>query len=143
MHLIVLKELPLGEGDASTICLSLMETLAEYGLGIECVAAFSSDGASVMTGKRNGVAARLKQMQPSLVSVHCVAHCLVSEAADEVSPVKQFKSYLNSFFTYFHRSPKRAGQLQASFEQLFDQPALNLDNLLTHVGLLVMKQCKL
>ena len=93
--------------------------LVEYGLGIECVAAFGSDGASVMTGKRNGVAAKLKQMQPSLVSVHCVAHRLalaVSEAADQVSPVKQFKSYLNSFLTYFHRSPKRAGQLQASFE---------------------------
>ena len=48
-----LKELPLGEGDASTICLSLMETLAEYGLGIECVTAFGSDGASVITGKCN------------------------------------------------------------------------------------------
>ena len=97
-HLIALKELPLGEGDASTICSSLMETLAEYGLGIECVAAFGSDGASVMMGKRNGVAARLKQMKPSLVSVHCVAHRLafaVLEAADQVSPVKQFKSYLN------------------------------------------------
>ena len=65
-HLIALKELPLGEGDASTICSSLMETLAECGLCIECVAAFGSDGASVMTGKRNGVAARLKQMKRHL-----------------------------------------------------------------------------
>ena len=76
-----------------------------------------------------GVAARLKQIQPSLVSIHCVAHRLalaVTEAADQVSPIKQFKSYLNSFFTYFHRSPKRAGKLQASFEQLFDRPALKL-----------------
>ena len=126
-HLIALKELPLGEGDASTICSSLMETLAEYGLGIECVAAFGSDGASVMTGKRNGVAARLKQMKPSLVSVHCIAHRLAPiRSADQVSPVKKFKSYLNSFFTYFHCSLKCAGQLQASFEQLFDQPALKL-----------------
>ena len=70
-----------------------------------------------MTRKHSGVAARLKLEQPSLVSIHCVAHH---------RPVKQFKSYLNSFFAYFHRSPKRAGQLQASFEQLFDRPALKL-----------------
>ena len=47
-NLLPLTELPLGVGDASTICLSLMKTLAEYGLGIECVAAFGSDGASIM-----------------------------------------------------------------------------------------------
>ena len=128
-YLIALKELSSGEADAPTICSLLLETVADYGLEIECVAAFGSDGASVMTGKHTGVAARLKQMQPSLVSIHCVAHRLVlavTEAADQVSPIKQFKSYLNSFFTYFHRSPKRAGKLQASFERLFDQPALKL-----------------
>ena len=38
--------------------------------------AFGSDGASVMTGKHTGFAARLRHMQPSLVSIHCVAHRL-------------------------------------------------------------------
>ena len=39
-YLITLKELTTGEGDASTISSLLLETITEYGLGIECVAAF-------------------------------------------------------------------------------------------------------
>ena len=44
-YLIALKELTTGEGDASTISSLLLETITEYGLGIECVAAFASDDA--------------------------------------------------------------------------------------------------
>ena len=68
-YLIALKELSSGEADASTVCSILFETVTDYGLEIECVAVFGSDGASVMTGKHNGVAARLKQMHLCLFTV--------------------------------------------------------------------------
>ena len=35
---------------------------------------FGSDGASVMVGKNNGVLALLRQLQPAVQGVHCVAH---------------------------------------------------------------------
>ena len=128
-HLLGLKELPRGDSDAATISKSILDTIDNYRIEVQCVAAFGSDGASAMTGKSNGVAARLKQQQPSLVSIHCVGHHLalaVIEAANTVPSVKQFKSHLNSLFAYFHRSPKCGGHLEATFTQLFNKSVLKL-----------------
>ena len=124
---LALKELR--DGTAPAVTESLKETVSQYGLTTERVAAMGSDGAAVMVGRENGVVARLAKEQPSLVNIHCVAHRLalaVSEAADTVAPVKRFKGFVGSLFTYFHRSSKRTGQLQASFEEVFDRPALKL-----------------
>ena len=52
---------------------------------------FVSDGASVMTGKNSGVAARLKNLQPTLISFHCICHNLAlanSDADHSLKPVK-------------------------------------------------------
>ncbi len=68
---LALKEIP--DGTAESVKENLKEGLAECGLTIDRVAALGSDGASVMTGRVNGVAARLRQEQPSLVSIHCIA----------------------------------------------------------------------
>ena len=54
--------------EGNNLCLSKM-----VGLG--------TDGAAVMTGKRNGVAAQFKERQPLLTSVHCVCHRLALAAA--------------------------------------------------------------
>ena len=40
------------------------------------MAGFSSDGASVMTGKNNEVSKRMKDNSPFLVSIHWMAHRL-------------------------------------------------------------------
>jgi hypothetical protein len=46
-----------------------------------------SDGASVMLGSKNGVAAKLRALQPSLVAVHCYAHRLELAFKDAVKKV--------------------------------------------------------
>jgi len=48
--------------------------------------AFASDGASVMTGKRSGVATRLMSKFPNIIAWHCLSHRLelaVGDAAEE------------------------------------------------------------
>ena len=61
---------------------------------------FGSDGAAVMTGKHAGAAARLKQRQPMLTSIHCIAHRLAlaaSQAGDGVPYIrKSFKPMLTA-----------------------------------------------
>lgn len=82
-----------------------------------------------MAGIRTGVSAQLKLLQPSLISVHCVAHRLalaVVQAAKVVSPVKKLKNQINALFVYFHGSPKRQGRLEAAFSVLEDKPSLKL-----------------
>lgn len=44
------------------------------GLELSGLMGFASDGASVMVGEENGVAARLKRLVPELYSAHCIAH---------------------------------------------------------------------
>ena len=54
--------------NAEAIRKKVLELLANCNLPINCMSSFVSDGASVMTGKRPDVAARHKNLQPSLIS---------------------------------------------------------------------------
>jgi len=64
---------------------------------------FGSDGASVMTGRKTGVATRLKCKQPFLITIHCAAHRLALAAADageNVSYIRcTFKPSLSCFIS--------------------------------------------
>ena len=124
---LVLKELADTKADAITQC--LLDCLQENGLALSSCVALGSDGASVMTGIRTGVSTQLKLLQPTLISVHCVAHRLalaVIQAAKDVSFVERFKKQINSLFVFFHGSPKRQDRLKAAFSALEDRPSLKL-----------------
>ena len=60
--------------DASSILLAIKQFYQEKKLDRQKMVMFTSDGASVMLGKVNGVAAKLKLEVPHLVQQHCVAH---------------------------------------------------------------------
>ena len=51
--------------------------------------ACGSDGASVMTGHRNGVSALLKQVAPWIIATHCVTHRLVLATAEAADALRQ------------------------------------------------------
>ena len=90
---------------------------------------FGSDGAAVMTGKFNGVAARLKHKQPILTSIHCVAHRLALAASQSGEKVaflsNSFKPTLRQLFTYYENSSVRMKGLK-ELEQVFNLPELKL-----------------
>ena len=71
----------LEKGDAAGIVTEIYSAFREN-LALEPegwlskLAGFSSDGAPVMMGRVSGVAARLKNLRPNLISVHCAAHRL-------------------------------------------------------------------
>ena len=75
---------------------------------------FCSDGASVMTGIKNGVGARLQKDNPYLLKIHCIAHRLalaVADSADDMDYPKDHEATMNSTSTYFNRSGKRMHQM--------------------------------
>ena len=70
----------------------------------------STDGASVMVGKTNGVAAKLRQSNDKLLNMHCVCHrlalaCTVS--CQELKFIKEVEDALRQLWYYFHNSPKK------------------------------------
>ncbi|CAI7928398.1 unnamed protein product, partial [Closterium sp. NIES-54] len=60
--------------DATSLTSAVVQYLTGIGLDLQKISAISTDGASVMTGKNNGVVARLRMRIPHLASTHCVAH---------------------------------------------------------------------
>ena len=76
----------------------------------ERMCGFGSDGASTMIGRRNGVAAKLKEIVPWLVNNHCVAHRLAlacSQAADAIPFMKKFKDIVSQMHRFYDYSPVR------------------------------------
>ena len=76
---------------------------------------FGSDGASVMVGKKAGVAARIREIVPHLVNNHCIAHRLAlaaAQASDSIPYLKKFKAVLQQLFCYYEASAVRTAGLK-------------------------------
>ena len=64
------------DGHADTIMVVLSKLYSDHQLNNDKLVAFGSDGAAVMMGNQNGVAAQLKQAVPWIITNHCLAHRL-------------------------------------------------------------------
>ena len=72
----------------------------------------ATDGASVMVGRKNGLAAKLKDINPCLISVHCVCHKLAlacTDAKDDgnLKFIKELETIVTQLWKLFENSPKR------------------------------------
>jgi hypothetical protein len=73
--------------------------------------AFASDGASLMTGTKFGVAAKLCEKIPQLFTWHCLCHRLelsVHDVIKDVQGVSRFQSLMDKLYSYYHQSPKNS-----------------------------------
>lgn len=88
----------------------------------------SSDGASVMSGTHSGVVTRLKQLVPTFIATHCVAHrlALAASQATNASPsIAQFERVITQIFSFFSRSTVRLSALK-EMEKIFNEPQIKL-----------------
>jgi len=82
---------------------------------------FVSDEASVLLGKKNGVAKRLKEKYPLIFSWQCMNHRLelaVNDCVKEVFGTNHFKHFIDSLYVLYNRSPKNQNELRASCIEL-------------------------
>ena len=73
----------------------------------------TSDGASVMLGKNNGVAEILRRSIPYLLEQHCIAHredLGIEDACKHVSLMADIETFLRTVYTLFSRSSVRKAQ---------------------------------
>lgn len=110
--------------NADGIFAVILEALNELGLSRQDISqklvSFASDGASVMSGAANGVAAKMKEVQPNLVFVHCFCHRLELALKDALKGnrfYQKVETVLSGLYTFFHRSPKRRHLLKEIFAQ--------------------------
>lgn len=97
--------------NAATIVKLTREELSKDGLDINKLSNLASDGASVMTGSRNGVAAKLRESVPTLINIHCICHRLAlacNDANDSLTPISQIETVLRQLWSFFENSAARS-----------------------------------
>jgi hypothetical protein len=82
----------------------------------EKLVGFGADGASVNMGSQNGIGVRLRQLQPSLTIIHCMAHRLELAFKDEIDqknmrPKFRILPFLEGIYSFYHRSSKNRSGL--------------------------------
>jgi hypothetical protein len=96
--------------DAATIVKVIQEKLEDLGIDIRKLRSIATDGASVMTGKHNGVAALLRKEHPGIINIHCICHKLALACADTKTELKDIdlaQLTLQQLWKFFQNSPKR------------------------------------
>jgi hypothetical protein len=79
------------KGDAGGILSEMRRSVEKVGVlwheSLVKLVGMGSDGVSVMLGKNNGVAAKLRSLQPAMVAVHCYDHKLELAFKDAIKHV--------------------------------------------------------
>lgn len=97
--------------NAATIVKLITEELSKDDLDINRLSSLASDGASVMTGSHNGVAAKLQEIVPTLINIHCICHRLAlacNDANDNLTPISQVETVLRQLWSFFENSAARS-----------------------------------
>ena len=124
----------LSDGKADIITTSIMELLTSLDLSNNKVMGFGSDGALIMVGRRAGVATLLKEKNPQVVAIYCVAHRLalaVAQAGGAVPYIKRFKILLHNLFSFYDNRPVQTAGLK-TIQEIFDSPSLKLKQAKDH-----------
>ena len=109
----ILGESETTSADALSIFLCLKNVLENnLGLNLEELIGFRSDGASVMTGKDNGMAVRFKQLEEcsGMLSVHYFCNCLAltcGDTGDDLKFISDFETTMIQLWTFCKNPSKR------------------------------------
>ncbi|XP_060568155.1 zinc finger protein 862-like [Ruditapes philippinarum] len=120
------------DGTADIIFKNVQSILDRHNVKFKNVLAVGSDGASVMTGSKNGFVALVKRkVSPYVIGVHCMAHRLAlctSQAADKVAYLKDYQKILSDIFYHFKRSALRREKVK-EIQVLLEEPQLQYKEL--------------
>jgi len=128
-RLVALKRVK--KTDAETIFNALDMVLNQVGVLWRDVVSVCFDGASAMAGEFTGVQARCKEVNPSIMYVHCYAHCLNLALVSACTSHKEnpivfdFFGVVQVIFNFIEGSPKR----HAVFEEIVKQTDAKLKTL--------------
>ncbi|XP_070546167.1 uncharacterized protein C17orf113-like [Ptychodera flava] len=108
-------------GNAETVTAAIFAELERRNIDSRKVIGLGSDGASVMTGRHNGVGVRMRRVNPYLTQVHCAAHRVAlasSDASKGVEQVAKYRRTVNSVYNYFASRYERLRELNRALNNL-------------------------
>ena len=96
--------------DTRTLFTILTSKLQELRISTEKCSTLVRDGASVMLGAWSGLAARLKELNPTVVSIHCICHKLALACvgtSKDLNYIAKVEEDLRTLWKAMENSPKR------------------------------------
>ena len=115
--------------DAETVKDAIKNFIVKNGIPPGCIYWMAFDGAANMSGRTNGVQAKLKrELLGKANYIHCRSHLLNLAAANvarDVKPLQRLFSSFNSLWSFFHNSPKRHNIL-TEIQKVLNDPVLEL-----------------
>jgi hypothetical protein len=96
--------------NAATLHAVITKCMDALQIPMDNMRGLATDGAGVMTGRVNGLAALFKRDLPTLVSVHCVCHRLALACTDTNENLKKIKDVeivVTQLWKVFDNSPKK------------------------------------
>lgn len=117
--------------NAETIFTVLTAQLMEFGLELWKCSSLIPDGAAVITGAHRGVAAHLKEVNPRLISMHCLCHKIAlacTDTSNQTEYIQNAELWLRQLWKLFDNSTKHTA--------MYLKVQINLKSLvsLTRVG---------
>ncbi|CAI7877564.1 unnamed protein product [Closterium sp. NIES-53] len=112
--------------DAASLTSAVVQYLTAIGVDLRKISGISTDGASVMTGKNNGVVVRLRMRIPHLASIHCIAHreaLAARDAADAMPELCMVDDAVRAFAEHIGCSSVHYQKFQ-NLQQIFCQTNL-------------------
>ena len=107
---------------ASSIVLAVRDTLTRLNLPIAKARGQCYDGASNMSGVRNGVATQIQEDEPRAIYTHCYGHSLNLAASDTIRKCKVMKAALETTFE-ITKLVKYSPRRERLFEEIKDEIA--------------------
>ncbi|XP_050527728.1 zinc finger MYM-type protein 1 isoform X1 [Daktulosphaira vitifoliae] len=92
-----------------------VKTFTDNGLDIGKFRGIGLDGAASMSGKHNGLQARLRKRQKKAKYVHCASHNLnlvINDSVKDITEIRQFFEMLETLYTFFGNSILRWAKLK-------------------------------
>ena len=112
---------------AHDIVQAITQFYSKHGLDLQRMVMLTSDGASVMLGKHNGVTALLKQQMPRLTEQHFVAHredLGIDDAWKGVPLMRDVETLLRTVYSTFSRSTVKRGKMEDLAKILHERSAI-------------------
>ncbi|KAK6182012.1 hypothetical protein SNE40_009783 [Patella caerulea] len=96
--------------NSETLFKVLCQTLAKKSLPLSKLKGLVTDGAAVMIGNKNGLAAKLREVNPNIISVHCICHRLALSCTDtnaSLSYLEEVQLIVTQLWKMLENSPKK------------------------------------
>ncbi|XP_044133327.1 zinc finger BED domain-containing protein 5-like [Bufo gargarizans] len=121
---------------------AITEMLKKRDINLNSVISVVTDGAPAMVGKEKGLVPRLKVLNPSLISYHCIIHqsILCANLGEKYANVMKLINFLRASSALQHRLLKEfLTEVNAAFSDLLVHNNVRWLNITSHLNVLNIK----